>query len=423
MSGVFLSLLAGVIAFVPFFALGNLLLDKTVYGEPFMGKMGRKHFSDLQTYVEDEQITEKNLHRLNAWCSRGDKVYLTIYLGDVLSYESHPGMEPWEQEEFEQEFEKPERKHTLVLADGRAATAFLYYYAGDAYYYWTVVVSGLLAFAVFSLCFITFVHRKLRYIQLLKRELDILAGGELSYNVSIKGKDELAELAFGIDQMRRSILAHQQAEEKMRSNNSQLVTAMSHDLRTPLTSLLAYLEMLEREKYDSPEQMRYFVSRSLEKSLRIKNMADKLFEYFLVYSSEWESPELETVDADQFFQQFWGEYAFSLESQGYSVGLQFEQLNGSIRVNTELLRRAFDNLYGNLMKYADSSSPILVYCCRDESKVILTIINVISKERSDRESTNIGLNTCRQILQQHGGSFEAEELNGQFHARLSLPIN
>lgn len=421
--GVLLSLLAAAVVFVPCFFLGDYILSQTVYGQPFMDQMADRQFEKLQSYVEQEKITEKNLHRLNSWCGRGDKVYLTLYQGDTVLYDCFSGNgEVPDPAEYGPELENPEREYALTLSGGTVVRAFLYYYAGDVYYYWAVVFSGLIAFLVFSLCFITFVHRKLRYVKRLKAELDILAGGELNYPVTVKGSDELGELATGIDQMRRSILSHQSAEEQMRSANSQLVTAMSHDLRTPLTSLLAYLELMERGRYDSEEQLRHFIGQSLNKAFQIRDMADKLFEYFLVYSSEWEPTELEPADADQVLQQFWGEYAFSLESKGFVVKTDFSPLDGSLRINLDLLRRAFDNLYSNLLKYADPAQPVEVAYCREGDLVRLTLVNRVSPQRDKRESTNIGLNTCRRVLQYHGGSFQTEETDGLFRVTVNLPL-
>lgn len=421
--GVLLSLLAAAVVFVPCFFLGDYILSRTVYGQPFMDQMADRQFEKLQKYVEQEKITEKNLHRLNSWCGRGDKVYLTLYQGDTVLYDcfSINGEVP-DPAEYGPEWENPEREYALTLSGGTVVRAFLYYYAGEVYYYWAVVFSGLIAFGVFSLCFVTFVHRKLRYVKRLKAELDILAGGELNYPVTVKGSDELGELATGIDQMRRSILTHQTAEEQMRSANSQLVTAMSHDLRTPLTSLLAYLELMDRGRYDSEEQLRHFISQSLNKAFQIRDMADKLFEYFLVYSSEWEPTELEPADADQVLQQFWGEYAFSLESKGFVVKTDFSPLNGTLQINLDLLRRAFDNLYSNLLKYADPAQPVKVSYCRKEDLLCLTLSNHISPHRNKRESTNIGLNTCQRVLQYHGGSFQTEEIDGQFWVIVVLPL-
>ncbi|MDO4517434.1 MAG: HAMP domain-containing sensor histidine kinase [Bacillota bacterium] len=424
--GVVTSLLAAGIVFGAVLALGGQLLDHTVYGRPFASRMADQQFEKLQNYVTEEAISLDNLHRLNAWCSRGDKVYLTLYQRGSILYESPLSGDTESKpdpEQFDPEQENPEQEYALTLHDGATVQAFLYYYAGDIFYFWMSALAGGLAFLTFSLCFVSLVHRKLSYVKQLKQELDILAGGDLSYAVSVRGEDELSELASGIDQMRRSILAHQTAEEEMRSANSQLVTAMSHDLRTPLTSLLAYLELMDRGKYDSEEQLRHFIRRSLDKTLCIKAMADKLFEYFLVYCSEWEEPNLEDADGDELFRQFWGEYVFSLESKGFRVTTDFGMLNGRIPINLDLIRRAFDNLYSNLLKYADPDRHVEISFRREKDRAVLTLVNGVSPRRDACESTNIGLNTCHRILQYHNGSFETAEEAGVFRVTVSLPLS
>ena len=424
LAGVLLSLFIAVLAFSLFFALGNAMLDHTVYGESFAEKMSDRQFQQLQRYVEREAVTTDRLTRLNAWCSRGKGVYLTVYRDGTLIYESPVVRDQtFDPDDFDPLEENAEREYALSFADGTETQAFLYYFASDAFYFWMIGVSGLLAFAVFSLCFVSLVHRKLRYIQKLKKELDILAGGDLDYPVTVQGQDELSELAAGIDEMRRSIVKHQRAEDEIRSANSQLVTAMSHDLRTPLTSLLAFLEILDRDKVKDEEQRRHLIHQSLTQTMSIKSMADKLFEYFLVYTSEWEQPELEKRDADEVLGQFWQEYAFALESHSFAVKTDFRELRGTVEINLELLRRAFDNLYANLLKYAEPSQPIRIAYHRDNDQVHLTVTNTVSALRDHRESTNIGLNTCRRIMRMLGGSFETKESDGVFSVNLRLPLS
>lgn len=421
--GVLLSLLAAALSFFLLFALGNTLLDHTVYGDRFSRKMSDRQFRQLQSYVADETITCETTSRLNAWCSRGSGVYLTIYRDGTLIYESSAArQQELEPDEFSVIAENEENEYALTLSDGVTVKAFLYYFASDAFFFWMIGVSGLLSFAVFSACFVWLVHRKLRYIKRLKKELDILASGDLSYAVTVQGQDELGELASGIDEMRRSILKHQQAEDEMRSANSQLVTAMSHDLRTPLTSLLAFLEILDRDKVQSEEQRRYLIRQSLSKTLSLKDMADKLFEYFLVYTSEWEQPEMEAQDADEIMDQFWQEYTFALESHDFTVETDFKELNGTIEINLELMRRAFDNLYSNLVKYAAPDAPIRIACHRENGQIVLTLENTVSPQRDRKESTNIGLNTCSRILRMHGGRFDTTEDSGVFTAVVCIPF-
>ena len=280
----------------------------------------------------------------------------------------------------------------------------------------------MIAYLAFSLCFVALISRKVSYINLLKEELDILSGGQLEYAVTIHGSDEIGELALGIDQMRCSILKHQETEEQMRSANSELITAMSHDLRTPLTSLLAYLEIIERKKYTDEAQMDQLVHKSINQTMRIKKMADQLFEYFLVYATDWEDDDMETMDADPLFQQILEDYAYSLESSGMNVKLQFTPVSGQIQVTLPLLQRALDNLYSNLTKYADPETAICICYERKNDHLQLSVSNGIRTGQNNAESTSIGLNTCRRIMQHHGGTFESSENDGIFSVSLTIPL-
>ncbi len=185
---------------------------------------------------------------------------------------------------------------------------------------------------------------------------------------------------------------------------------------------MAYLEILDRNKAADEEQRRHLIHQSLAKTQSIKSMADKLFEYFLVYTTEWERPEMEVMDADEVMRQFWQEYAFALESRGYTVHTDFEALCGRILGKPELLQRAFDNIYANLLKYAEVRQPIEIVCRRRNKDACLCITNTISDRRNQRQSTNIGLNTCRRIMSMHNGDFQAVEEERIFKVEMKLPL-
>ena len=222
--------------------------------------------------------------------------------------------------------------------------------------------------------------------------------------------------------MRKSILNHQEIENQMRSANSELITSMSHDLRTPLTSLLAYLELIERKKYADEEQMNSLIQKSVGQTMRIRDMADRLFRYFFVYATEWENSELEEADADQLFGQIIDDYSYSLENKGFTVNVEFTEACSSINVNTELLRRVLDNLYSNLLKYADIGKPVDFSYGSEDGKLIFTISNAVSADREMKDSTSIGLSTCKRIMEYHKGEFSSSEKNGTFTVKLTLPM-
>ena len=265
--GVLVSLLLAILVYGICFALGTLLLDHTVYGDSFMKRMEDRYFDQLREFVQENQITSGNLPLLNAWCSRGERVYLTLEQDGTVLYESawamridkkvnnRPEMGP---EDSQMGFRHHDQGYDLTLNDGTKTRAFLNYYAGDAFYYWLLFVSGVFAFVAFSILFISFVHHKLRYIRQLRADLDILAGGDLAYAVTVKGQDELGELAVGIDTMRRSILTHQQTEEQMRTFGNGMPR-----YKRPRKYIFAEVPRNATGKIDKPELRRRYGAAGL----------------------------------------------------------------------------------------------------------------------------------------------------------------
>lgn len=418
--GVLISLAVAAAVFAVCALAGKTALDHTAYGKPFITQVEKRKISELQEYVDYEQVTQENLRLLDVWCSRNGKLFLCVYRQGVLIYQSDAPQGGSDDADIT--WEDPQREYELTLSDGTAVSAFLYYYAGEVYYYALILISVLVAMAAFSVCFIRLAHRKVAYIREMRDELDILAGGDLSYRMTVKGKDELSQLAEGIDEMRRSIVTHQEAEQRIRSANSELITAMSHDLRTPLTSLIGYLELLDRDKCADEKQRRTFVGNSLDKAVQIKEMADKLFAYALTASPGEEREEPERLEAAVLLPQMLEEYGTALETRGFRVTTELQPLSGDVMVNTELLRRVFDNLYGNLVKYADPDTPVAVSCGRDGDGLRLRMTNGVRADRNGTRGTRIGLKTCERILRRHGGSFSSREEDGSFTVELTLPV-
>ena len=219
--------------------------------------------------------------------------------------------------------------------------------------------------------------------------------------------------------MRKSIIQRQAGEEAARQANQELITAMSHDLRTPLTSLIGYLDILTTRRYQNQEQARACLENSRKKAYELKDLSDKLFEFFLVYGRE-DAPKLETVDCAAFLMQTLEEGLFLLEDQGFSVERDTPDPKCLLRVDVGLLRRALDNMVSNLRKYADPSAPLKLRWRQRDGRFELELSNRVHPAPKV-QSTGLGLKTCKRILALHGGSFEAREENGWFMVRICLP--
>ena len=253
----------------------------------------------LQQYIKDKNIALSDLSPLDEWVEREAYVAMVIYRFGRVIYSSYPfdveDVIVSEEDAAEAEVMpvSDDSAYTFTFADGTASVLLMPFYE-YRYYQWADRISVICGFLLFITVFLHLIQKKTSYIELLKKELQILEGGQMEYAVSVRGSDELGELAEGINRMRISILEREQKEAEARQANQELVTAMSHDLRSPLTSLLGYLELLDEEETEDAAQQKHFIATSRKKAMQIKEMSDRLFEYFLVYGRE-EKPAMEPV--------------------------------------------------------------------------------------------------------------------------------
>ena len=307
--------------------------------------------------------------------------------------------------------------YTVAFSDGSASAVL--FYIGSEEDEFVYVLSTAFGGLCFVLILYLLIRRKVKYIELLGKEMEILKSGELNYQVTVKGNDELSSLAGELDSMRRAILSRQEEEELLRIANRDMVTAMSHDLRTPLTSLMGYLDILGMER--DVEKQKKYLSVCRDKAAQIKSLSDKLFEYFLVYSRDQDELHRDEVNGAEFVGQIVEESLFDLESEGLQVIRKTGEITCSLSVDVELMRRVFGNLFSNILKYADRAQPVEAEYRETEKELVICLKNSMAADESERESTNIGLKTCETILERHGGTFRCGKKGRLFKAEVRIP--
>ena len=137
--------------------------------------------------------------------------------------------------------------HRISFKDG---TADVYIYEGtaDKYFNILMVFSVVLGVAACIGIVVSGMYENVKYIQCLMKEVNIISRGNLQGNVTVQGTDEIAQLASGLEHMRQTLVKKEQIEYDLKSAQEKLVLGMSHDLRTPLTGLMAYLEILKKQQ-------------------------------------------------------------------------------------------------------------------------------------------------------------------------------
>lgn len=282
----------------------------------------------------------------------------------------------------------------------------------------TAIVVGCL---VFLLIVLVYDQQLTRSVQALSRQVRQVSQGELDHEISSRRRDELGQLALDVNTMRLSIMEKLQREEAAWQANSNLITAISHDVRTPLTALMGYLELLDDETLP-PEQRQGYLEICKTHAQRLKGLTDELFGFFLVFGKPEPELRLEEFEAELLLEQILLEKEMELTHRGFSVTTRREVVSGKLRVDLGHLRRVFDNLFSNVRKYADPAQPVLLCQRMEQGRLVVEVSNAIPATQQRVESNKIGLQTCRKLIVTMGGSFEKRQTEEAFTVEFSLPL-
>lgn len=426
-----ISFVLAVGAFLALDAASGYLIDHVIYTKEQILQTEKELFDEFIAYMNQQRATLSSKSTIQSWITGRDDLMLAVYDAQISYIQTNSDgvlyssvrdaltMYDLLQDEYSDYWYERAVKSEGDRMRSRVVKVMYFpmYRAKEVSVYADLALAFGLFVAVLYFC----IRSKTRYIVLLSRELQVMQGGDLSVPMTIKGKDELTSLAMDIEEMRKSFIERLNNEEMMTRNSQKLLTAMSHDLRTPLTSLIGYLDIVDLGKCTDPEQAQRYIHSGKMKAYQIKEMTDKLFEYFLVYSSDDKQLETEPLDASMLFSQLWAESAMTLEADGFLITVQETEGSLEINANPQFMRRVFDNIVSNIKKYADKTEPVIVIMERRGDRYEFEVRNSVRENNDHAESSGIGLASCKKIMENHGGTFHTMLKDNVFAARLSLP--
>lgn len=279
----------------------------------------------------------------------------------------------------------------------------------------------LLCVLLFFVIVLVFISRKMRSVLMLEEEILNMSSGDLSHPVPAFGDDEIGILAKELDHLRLSLNDTIVKEQESRKANQDLITALSHDLRTPLTILTGYLEVLRLKR--TPVTQDEYLERCLKKTEDIKELTDRMFEYALV-SEENETPEITWISTD-FIRQCLQENSDFIRLAGFTPVFLMQETERLLESDKTMLKRIFNNLFSNLLKYGDKRHPVNISgdICRRAHTLIISVSNHIKQEHDHESGSNIGLNNVRKMMQILGGTTTIEKENQIFTIKLGFPLS
>ena len=406
---------------------GEQMITKIFSDSSHIEKLSEAYIQDLQDYIDETKAASNDSEKLTEWVRKQKIVSIQVYKDEILTYDSNYPDAAVEDAEAEGAYYEWEYYYTAEFADG-TADVFLYGFFSYPLYSYAMTAEILLAVILLVAIVILGIRKPVRYIGRLKAECEILGSGDLDYQVTVQGKDELSLLARGLDNMRMALRESNEKEAELTAANRRMITEMSHDLRTPLTSLLIYTEILGKKAAKDPRQAMEYVRKIEKKARQIKRLSDNIFEYALI-TEETKAELGEPQTLRELFYDPLSEMTAYLGERGYTVELRPDTGSGSerrqIRVNEEYINRIMDNIVSNIEKYADKSMPVRIENIYTEEYGGLAFRNGISCSTEDRRktegSTNIGLHNVEKMMKNMDGYFRVKQTENIFEITLIFP--
>lgn len=280
------------------------------------------------------------------------------------------------------------------------------------------------------------ITKKIAYFNSILETTNELAVGRLGADLKTTGKSALSDLASNINQLKYGVQISQNEQAKSERLKTELITNVSHDLRTPLTSIITYTELLKNTQVSVEEQKSY-IDIIDQKSKRLKVLIDDLFEVSKMASGNMELQK-EEVDIVQLLQQALAEYDTEIKESTVQFRITNSPTSVLAHVDGQKLWRVFDNLIGNILKYSIEQSRAYISVDIKGNEAIITFKNVSKYELSDNseelyerfkrgdtsrhtEGSGLGLAIAQSIVDLHGGKLSIEVDGDLFKVTISLP--
>lgn len=278
---------------------------------------------------------------------------------------------------------------------------------------WILGLSAVISVCAFSILFLSLLSDRIAYIRKITKGIDALRAGQKDLELPAEGNNELTELARAINVMSAAQQQLRQREQALAQEKDQLIRSLSHDIRTPLTSILAYSEYLFSQEEVCAEDRQAYVGLIRRKAEQIRELTAVLLEGSKRNPERFENAQ---VLMAQIAAEFESELEDRFQMQTDLSGCR--PFSGTFDVQE--LRRIFDNLSSNISKYADPTQPVKLTIHAEDQKLLIHQSNAVLQPEPRSESYRIGLNSIRRIAQNYAGQVTVRQDPEQFAITVTL---
>lgn len=245
-----------------------------------------------------------------------------------------------------------------------------------------------ISFIVFVEIFFKLIDFTIEYIRKLRRSIQQVTSGNYGVQCEVEYDDELGSLAANINVLSKTLLAKEKESEKLKEKEraaldiernaerqkNELITNVAHDLRTPLTTIVGYLELIKDDTALSKEDVHKYSGIAYEKSIRLQEMMDDLFEFTKLDNADIKLNK-SMINLSGLIMQMTDEFYPSFKDCNITPIIDLPEENIYVQGDGQLLARVFDNLISNALKYGYHNTDLKIEVSGDEKYATVKVIN------------------------------------------------
>ncbi|WP_455539226.1 sensor histidine kinase [Terrisporobacter sp.] len=302
-------------------------------------------------------------------------------------------------------------------------------------YIYTIIVAILTI-----VIYIIISYKKNDEISSLIESVEIIAKGDLEKRIDIKSNDDIGNFANNINIIIERLKDITDEERKAQQIKNDLITNISHDLRTPLTSIIGYLHLIEEDNYKDEVHLRYYTKIAYEKSKDLNIIINDLFELTKLQNKSLPLNKI-NMNLVELINQVISFMENQLSQNNMKVRTNFSNDKLIIYADADKIVRVFENLINNAMKYGSDGKYIDIFTKKEDNNAVVEIINYgepipqsdipfifdrfyrVEKSRNRNDGgSGLGLAITKNIVEVHGGKILVISNSDKTTFKIVLPL-
>ncbi|WP_163468551.1 HAMP domain-containing sensor histidine kinase [Fusobacterium sp. IOR10] len=295
-------------------------------------------------------------------------------------------------------------------------------------YYDIIILTTLFLILIIEMIFV--LKKPLNYIKEIEQDINKISNGNFEHRIPLRYSNELTKLCQTVNEAAELILKTLENEKENEIKQRKLITNMSHDLRTPLTSIIGYLNLISLENKFTNEEKTKYISVALNNSYRLNSLIDELFYYSKLINTDLKL-NFNIINIGLFLNQYITEEVSDLK-------INFDSKKIFLNLDIPQTQRILDNIFSNIRKYKSKDSEITIKIIKKnnmakiifendteenlKNKVHLLFERLYVSKEERNDSSGLGLAIVKEIVKILKGNVYIEYENKLFKLILEFPI-